>query len=95
MLAALADTAPGLVAGFSNLTCQVISTTAVLDTHNLRLGLRGDHTGPYLGIAPTGKVIEVLATLVVNRREAKPHLSFDRLEVLRQIGAVNLPEHGQ
>ncbi len=59
-----------------------------------RLLLRGTHTGPYLGVAPTGRAIDVPATIfadVLEGRVRSASLCVDGLGLLEQIGSLNVP----
>ena len=47
------------LAGFPDLTSVVEQTLTVEDTVILRVRWTGTHSGPYLGVAPTGKRVDV------------------------------------
>jgi predicted ester cyclase len=47
------------LAGFPDPSSVVEDTLAVKDTVILRLRWAGTHTGPYLGVSPTGKQVQV------------------------------------
>ncbi len=86
--------APDLPAAFPGLAVDVIRVARAADRLLIRVRLRGVHTGVYLGIGPTGRAVDVPAGVEVERRAggaAHPRLDLDRLEILAQLGAVNLP----
>jgi steroid delta-isomerase-like uncharacterized protein len=64
------------------------------ETVAVRLTWRGTHRGTFLGVAPTGRVVEVEGIEVVRLRDAQIvggwHL-FDALGALRQMGAREIP----
>jgi hypothetical protein len=56
-----------------------------------RFTLRGTHTGPFMGIPPTGRAITVSAIVILTVEDGKvTHLQaiFDQLRLLRQLGVV-------
>jgi len=58
------------------------------------LVVRGTHRGDYLGIAPTGKTIEVPVAIFVSfaaGRMASERLYYDLATLLRQLGVTALP----
>jgi steroid delta-isomerase-like uncharacterized protein len=55
---------------------------------------RGTHTGEFMGIAPTGRRVEVLICNVIELREGKVHHEreyVDMLAVLTQLGVAQAP----
>jgi predicted ester cyclase len=56
-----------------------------------RFTARGTHTGPLMGVAPTGRVVTVTGIWIdrlAGGRLVESWLSFDALGLLRQIGAI-------
>jgi steroid delta-isomerase-like uncharacterized protein len=71
---------------------QVASATAVVSHWRCR----GTHRGDVMGIAPTGKMIEVEGITILELAEGKIHRGttiYDALGMMQQIGAV--PAFGQ
>jgi steroid delta-isomerase-like uncharacterized protein len=55
---------------------------------------RGTHTGPFMGVAPTGKQAEVPICDVIELRDGKvyrEHEYMDMLVIMTQLGVVTLP----
>ena len=55
-----------------------------------RFTLRGTHTGPFLGIPPTGRVVTAVGIAIdrlAGGKVAESWLSLDALNLLRQLGA--------
>lgn len=64
------------------------------NTAAVRFTLRGTHTGEFMGIAPTGKPIEVTAIAiqhVVDGKIARLVGQFDQLGMLQQLGVIPMP----
>ena len=56
----------------------------------LRWTIRGVHVGPYLGVAPTGRRVEIQGVDVLrvgDDRIAEVWRTYDRLALLRRLGA--------
>jgi steroid delta-isomerase-like uncharacterized protein len=56
-----------------------------------RFTLRGTHTGPFMGIPPTGRVVTVSGIAIdrlANGKVAESWVSLDALNLLRQLGAT-------
>jgi steroid delta-isomerase-like uncharacterized protein len=61
------------------------------DTVAVRFTLRGTHTGPLMGTAPTGRRVAVTGidlNRIVDGRIAERWENFDTLGLLQQLGAV-------
>lgn len=69
------------------------------DTVVTRWRMRGTHRGEFRGIAPTGKEIEVTGIGIFRfsdeGRVVESWDSFDRLGMMRQLGAIPAPEHSE
>lgn len=78
-------------AGFTNMAYEKRSVVADEDRVAVRFSIAVDHTGPYLGIAPTGRHVE-FEGMVLYRLEngliVETWLHLDGLSFLSQIGAV-------
>ena len=78
-------------AGFSNMTYKIPSALAEGDRVAVRFSIAVDHTGAYLGIAPTGKRVE-FEGMVLYRLDhgliVETWLHLDGLSFMSQIGAV-------
>ena len=61
----------------------------------LRLTFRGTHQGEFQGIPPTGKKIEVAATVVdriVDGKMVEHWSTMDNLSLMQQLGVIPTPE---
>ncbi|MCQ3973783.1 MAG: ester cyclase [Anaerolineae bacterium] len=61
----------------------------------LRLTFRGTHQGEFQGIPPTGKKIEVTATVVdriVDGKMVEHWSTMDNLSLMQQLGVIPVPE---
>ena len=77
--------------GFSNLKVEIEDSLEVDDKVACRFRISGTHTGPLMGIPPSGKPVSVLATgifRVVDGKLADNWVNFDALGLMQQIGAV-------
>jgi steroid delta-isomerase-like uncharacterized protein len=57
----------------------------------VRIVLRGTHTGPGLGVAPTGREVSIQGIIIVrivDGQIVEGWNSYDQLGLLRQVGAV-------
>lgn len=64
------------------------------NTAAVRFTLRGTHTGEFMGVAPTGRPIEVTAIAiqhVVDGKIARLVGQFDQLGMLQQLGVIPMP----
>jgi len=60
-----------------------------------RFRITGTHTGELLGILPTGRKVTFTASFInsfTNGKIAESWIDWDALGVLKQIGAVSLPQ---
>ena len=83
-----------LWSGFSNMSLTVEDTLSQGDRVAVRFRLSGTHSGPVMGIAPTGKKINITGTGIfklVNGKATDNWVNFDSLGLLQQLGAVQLP----
>jgi steroid delta-isomerase-like uncharacterized protein len=61
----------------------------------VRRTLRGTHTGAFMGVAPTGKKIEVGGVWLAHLSDGKIQeqwVYFDALGMLQQVGALPVPK---
>jgi hypothetical protein len=59
--------------------------------------LSGTHDGPLFGVAPTGRLVQVETVVIwefVGERVRGETVYFDLASMLRQVGALVLPEGG-
>ena len=62
-----------------------------------RFTLRGTHTGPFMGIPPTGRVVTVSGIAIdrlADGKVAESWVNLDALNLLRQLGAPPTLERG-
>ncbi len=96
-----AGTTPWIAAlrrGFSDLRAVVEDEVAEGDTVAQRLTLAGTHDGPFLGIPPTGREIELRFVVFVSFRDglmAGERFYYDLTGLLRQLGVSALPAVGE
>ena len=80
-------------AGFTNMDYRKLSVLSEGDRVAVRFWIAVDHTGEYLGIAPTGKRVE-FEGMVLYRLDhgliVETWLHLDGLSFLSQIGAVKM-----
>lgn len=77
--------------GFPDLTATIEQTAVEGDTLWIHYRVRGTHTGELLGVAPTGKKVDVYGVDIVKTRRgmAVEHWGIaDNLAMLQQIGVV-------
>jgi steroid delta-isomerase-like uncharacterized protein len=63
----------------------------------VRIVLRGTHTGPGLGVAPTGRKVSIQGVIIVRIADGQiveGWNSYDQLGLLRQVGALPGPGDG-
>ena len=80
-----------LYESFGDLRHDVTETIAAGDRVAVRATLRGSHTGPFEGLAPTGRRIEVGQIAIFRVAEGKIaeiHEEVDGMVVMRQLGAL-------
>ncbi len=81
----------GLWTAFSELKVTIDDVVAEGDRVAVRFALSGKHTGPLMGIAPTGKTIHVTGSgifKVVDGKAAENWVNFDSLGMMQQLGVV-------
>ena len=79
----------GLYAGFPNLRHVIESVQVGEAAERVRLRLLGTHEGEFLGIAPTGKQIDIAADVILMLRDGKVESligSFDQAGMMQQLG---------
>jgi predicted ester cyclase len=80
-----------LWSAFSNRKITIEDTVTEGDRIAIRFRITGTHTSTFMGIAPTGKTIEVTGTgifRVVDGKGTDNWVNFDALGLLRQLGAA-------
>jgi predicted ester cyclase len=85
----------GLWSAFSNRKVTVEDSVAEGDRVAMHFSITGTQTGSFMGIAPTGKSINVTATgifRVVDGKATDNWVNFDALGMLQQLGAVPMPK---
>lgn len=83
---------------FSDFSATVESAFGGDDMVAMRLTLRGTHSGPFMGIEPTGKSFEVanfVFTRVEDGKIAERWLQPDTLGLMTQLGVVEPPTSAQ
>jgi predicted ester cyclase len=82
-----------LWSAISNRKVTIEDSVAEGDRVAMRFTIIGTHTGSMMGIAPTGKTIQVSASgifRVVDGKATDNWVNFDALGLLQQLGAVPL-----
>lgn len=80
---------------FSELKVTIEDSVTEGDRVAIRFVVDGKHTGPFMGIPPSGKQIKVLGTgifRVVNGKATDNWVNFDALGLLQQLGATTIPK---
>jgi predicted ester cyclase len=80
-----------LWSGFSDAKVTIEDSVAEGDRVAVRFSMTGKHTGEMMGIAPTGKPIQISATgifKVVDGKATDNWVIFDALGLLQQLGVV-------
>lgn len=81
----------GFLTGFSDVRLEIEDIAAEGDRVAVRWTLHGVHTGPFMGIPPTGRTVRV-AAMEFNRlagdRVAEHWVQLDQLGLLQQLGAM-------
>lgn len=83
-----------LRAGFPDLRADIEQVVAQDDLVVLRMTWRGTHTGPVMGIPPTGKTVawQVIDTMRVADGKVVEHWGMmDQFGLLSQLGAIPTP----
>jgi predicted ester cyclase len=81
--------------GFSNLKVQIEEMVSEGDLVAGRFRITGTHTGSLMGVPPSGKNINMVATgifRVVDNKLKDNWVNIDALGLLQQIGAVPAPK---
>lgn len=82
-----------ILAAFPDFTATVEDVVSAGDTVAMRVTIRATHEGPFAGVEPTGKKIEV-QNMVFSRIEgdriAERWVLPDMLGMLQQVGAVDV-----
>jgi predicted ester cyclase len=81
--------------GFSNRKITIEDSVTEGDRVAIRWVITGTHTGPFMGITPTGKTIRVTGTGIFKIVEGKGTdnwVNFDALGLLQQLGVAPLPK---
>jgi len=84
-----------LWSAISNRKVTIEDSVAEGDRVAMRFTISGTHTGSLMGIAPTGKTIQVSASgifRVVDGKATDNWVNFDALGMLQQLGAVPMPQ---
>jgi predicted ester cyclase len=82
-----------LWSGFSNRKIIIEDSVTEGDRVALRFVITGSHTGPFMGIAPTGKPIRVTGPgifKIVEEKATDNWVNFDALGLLQQLGVAPL-----
>ena len=80
---------------FSNLKLTIEDSVTQGDRVAMRFTVSGTHTSPFMGIAPTGRTINVTGTgifRVVDGKSTDNWVNFDALGLFRQLGLTTLPK---
>jgi predicted ester cyclase len=80
--------------GFSNVSVTIEDSLSQGDRVAMRFRMTATHSGPVLGIPPTGKTIDITGTgifKVVDGKATDNWVNIDSLGLLQQLGAVQLP----
>ena len=79
----------------SNRKVTIEDSVAEGDRVAMRFTISGTHTGSFMGIAPTGKMIHVTASgifRIVDGKATDNWVNFDALGMLQQLGAASMPK---
>jgi hypothetical protein len=83
--------------GFSGWNITLEDQIAERDRVATRWTASATHTGPVMGMPPTGNVVRVTGVNVARFADGKiveSWFNFDMLTLLQQLGAIPAPEHG-
>jgi predicted ester cyclase len=84
-----------LWSAFSNRKVTIEDSLAEGDRVAMRFTISGTHTGSLMGIAPTGKTINLTASgifRIVDGKATDNWVNFDALGMLQQLGAAPMPK---
>ncbi len=87
-----------LRAAFPDLTLTVVDSAVLDDKTWARIVGRGTHTGPFMGMPPSGKSFEITVIDVCRYKDARiiEHWGVaDQFSLMRQIGALPMPPQGR
>jgi len=88
------EVAQGYATAFPDGRIEVTSIKEAGDTAIVEFVARGTHKGDLMGIAPTGKSIDIRVCNVMDIRDGKIHKEreyFDALTMMAQLGVVKDP----
>ena len=89
--------AQGYAAAFPDGRAEVTSTTVQGDTAVGEFRVRGTHTGELMGVAPTGRSIDVVVCNVTEMKDGLVHTEreyFDAATMWSQLGVLEVPSEG-
>ena len=78
---------------FPDMLLTIEDLVAARDTVAWRFSLRGTHTGPFMGLPPTRRLVTAVGIVYGRLKEGlvvESWVSFDTLRLLRQTGAPGL-----
>jgi len=84
--------------GFPDLRSTVDDLITDGDKLVMRWRIEGSHTGEFLGVAPTGAVINLRVTeifRIANGQLVEAWDQYDRLGLMQRIGAIQMPDSNQ
>ena len=79
---------------FPDMRVEIEDILAEGDKVSARLHLRGTNSGPFMGMPPTGKAVDVTATgifRVVNGRVSDNWVNLDALKMMQQLDVIPAP----
>ena len=85
----------GLWSGISNRKIMIEDSLTQGERVAIRFTISGTQTGTFMGIAPTGKTVNVTACgifRVVDGKATDNWVNFDALGMLQQLGAIPMPK---
>jgi predicted ester cyclase len=85
----------GMWSAMSNRKITIEDSVAEGDRVAMRFLIEGTHSGPFMGIAPTGKTIHVTGSGIfrlVDGKATDNWVNFDALGLLQQLGAIPMPK---
>ena len=94
-LAGHAEMAKVFYAAFPDLTQTIVDAFSDDEKAAVRYTVTGTHTGPLMGLAPTGKPIRVAGVMmfrIAGGKVTESSCLIDEMALMQQIGAIPLPE---
>lgn len=91
-VAAMKRVATGMATTFTGCRYTINEVIAEGDLVAARVTLRAVHTGPFLGVAPTGQPVEIIGSVTYRLADGKIVASWgnwDNLGLLRQLGLLS------